>query len=65
MTSRRSGSSESAAANDLTVTKSRQNSVQPDDDDELDLWTVWGELVKNWEVETKKRPNYVKVVGCD
>uniref|UniRef100_A0A915HTX3 Uncharacterized protein n=1 Tax=Romanomermis culicivorax TaxID=13658 RepID=A0A915HTX3_ROMCU len=30
--------------------------------DELDdLWATWGDLVKNWEVEVKKRPHYIKV----
>lgn len=26
-----------------------------------DLWTIWGNLVKNWDVEFKKRPQYIKV----
>uniref|UniRef100_A0A158R5Y9 Rab-GAP TBC domain-containing protein n=1 Tax=Syphacia muris TaxID=451379 RepID=A0A158R5Y9_9BILA len=40
--------------------KSRQNSVQPDDDEDLDLWAIWGDLIKNWEVESRRRPNYIK-----
>uniref|UniRef100_A0A0N5BNS3 Rab-GAP TBC domain-containing protein n=1 Tax=Strongyloides papillosus TaxID=174720 RepID=A0A0N5BNS3_STREA len=38
----------------------RQNSCHLDDEDNIDLWTVWGNLVKNWEYEMKKRPNDVK-----
>uniref|UniRef100_A0A0N4ZT62 Rab-GAP TBC domain-containing protein n=1 Tax=Parastrongyloides trichosuri TaxID=131310 RepID=A0A0N4ZT62_PARTI len=38
----------------------RQNSCHLDDDDNIDLWTVWGNLVKNWDHEMKKRPNDVK-----
>lgn len=31
-------------------------------DESEDLWTIWGNLVKNWDVEFKKRPQYVKVI---
>jgi hypothetical protein len=34
-----------------------------EDDDEIDMWTVWGDLVKNWPAEMKKRPAYIKVGG--
>ncbi|CAG9539905.1 unnamed protein product [Cercopithifilaria johnstoni] len=40
--------------------KSRENSVPAEDDEDLDLWAIWGNLVKNWEVEIRKRPNYIK-----
>ncbi|VDM20877.1 unnamed protein product, partial [Wuchereria bancrofti] len=40
--------------------KSRENSVPVDDDEDLDLWAIWGNLIKNWEVEIRKRPNYIK-----
>lgn len=42
-------------------TKSRENSVPVEDDEDLDLWTIWGNLIKNWEMEIRKRPNYIKV----
>uniref|UniRef100_A0A1I7ZJC2 Rab-GAP TBC domain-containing protein n=1 Tax=Steinernema glaseri TaxID=37863 RepID=A0A1I7ZJC2_9BILA len=57
VTSRKSGSSSSNVGND---SPSRHNSCHPDDDENLDLWTIWGDLVKNWETELRKRPNYVK-----
>ncbi|KAH7728212.1 Protein TBC-4 [Aphelenchoides avenae] len=66
VTSKRSeGSSESNAgggspARSYGVNDSRHGSCQPDDEENLDLWTVWGNLIKSWEVEMKKRPNYVK-----
>jgi len=31
-----------------------------EDDENIDLWTIWGNLVKSWEIEMKKRPNCVK-----
>ncbi|VDM99778.1 unnamed protein product, partial [Thelazia callipaeda] len=45
--------------------KSRENSVPAEDDENLDLWAVWGSLIKNWETESRKRPNYIKeLVRC-
>ena len=40
----------------------RANSLQPtiEDDENLDLWTVWGNLVKSWELEWRRRPGCVK-----
>ncbi|KAI1724536.1 rab-GTPase-TBC domain-containing protein [Ditylenchus destructor] len=29
-------------------------------DENIDLWTVWGNLIKSWECEMKRRPNCVK-----
>uniref|UniRef100_A0A915Q789 Rab-GAP TBC domain-containing protein n=1 Tax=Setaria digitata TaxID=48799 RepID=A0A915Q789_9BILA len=40
--------------------KSRENSVPAEDDEDLDLWAIWGNLIKNWETEIRKRPNYIK-----
>ncbi|VDN58396.1 unnamed protein product [Dracunculus medinensis] len=59
----KSGSSSSGAHTDVTGTRSsesRQNSVQPEDDEDLDLWALWGNLIKNWETESRKRPNFIK-----
>ncbi|CAJ0955365.1 unnamed protein product, partial [Mesorhabditis belari] len=39
----------------------REQSVQPEEEEE-DLWTVWGDLIRNWEYEVKKRPNYIKAL---
>ncbi|PAV83562.1 hypothetical protein WR25_10845 [Diploscapter pachys] len=36
-----------------------RESIPPEEEEE-DLWTVWGELVRNWEVEAKKRWPYIK-----
>uniref|UniRef100_A0A914WGV7 Rab-GAP TBC domain-containing protein n=1 Tax=Plectus sambesii TaxID=2011161 RepID=A0A914WGV7_9BILA len=56
-----SGSGGPRAPDSPSSSKSRQNSVQPDEaDEDLDLWAVWGSLVKNWQVEYKKRPSYIK-----
>ncbi|VDM41016.1 unnamed protein product [Toxocara canis] len=63
VTSRKSGSSSSGGHLETASprsSKSRQNSVQPEEDEELDLWAVWGDLVKNWETESRKRPSYIK-----
>ena len=49
--SRRSGSSGSPKARDST----------PAEEEEEDLWTVWGELIRNWDQEVKKNPQYIKV----
>ncbi|KAL3122713.1 hypothetical protein niasHT_010275 [Heterodera trifolii] len=40
----------------------RNNSLHPtiEDDENLDLWAVWGNLVKSWDTEMKRRPNCVK-----
>ncbi|KAK0402201.1 hypothetical protein QR680_016201 [Steinernema hermaphroditum] len=57
VTSRKSCSSSSNLGGD---SPSRHNSCHPDDDENLDLWTIWGDLVKSWEIELRKRPNYVK-----
>ncbi|KAF7638887.1 Rab-GAP TBC domain-containing protein [Meloidogyne graminicola] len=40
----------------------RSNSLQPtvEDDEDFDLWTIWGNLIKSWEFEWKRRPNCVK-----
>uniref|UniRef100_A0A915M798 Rab-GAP TBC domain-containing protein n=1 Tax=Meloidogyne javanica TaxID=6303 RepID=A0A915M798_MELJA len=40
----------------------RSNSLQPtvEDDEDFDLWTIWGNLVKSWELEWKRRPSCVK-----
>ncbi|CAI4223700.1 unnamed protein product [Auanema sp. JU1783] len=48
--SKKSGSSGSPKARDTS----------PTEDEEEDLWTVWGELIRNWEYEVKKRPQYIK-----
>ncbi|UMM39010.1 hypothetical protein L5515_016236 [Caenorhabditis briggsae] len=37
----------------------REHTHSPEEDEE-DLWSVWGELILNWEVEVKKRPNHIK-----
>lgn len=49
--SKRSGSSGSPKARDST----------PAEEEEEDLWTVWGELIRNWDQEVKKKPQYIKV----
>ncbi|VDN38601.1 unnamed protein product [Gongylonema pulchrum] len=60
----RTGSSSSGSAPTDSFSprsnKSRENSVPAEDDEDLDLWAVWGNLIKYWEVESKKRPNYIK-----
>ncbi len=30
-------------------------------EDDIDLWSVWGHLVKNWEFEYKRKPQYIRV----
>lgn len=49
--SKRSGSSGSPKARDTT----------PSEEEEEDLWTVWGELIRNWDLEVKRKPQYIKV----
>ncbi|CAB3400840.1 unnamed protein product [Caenorhabditis bovis] len=39
--------------------KGARESTPPEEDEE-DLWSVWGELIHNWDVEVKKRPNNIK-----
>lgn len=36
------------------------NNNADEDEENIDLWTVWGNLIKSWEVEMKRRPNCVK-----
>uniref|UniRef100_A0A183BKM7 Rab-GAP TBC domain-containing protein n=1 Tax=Globodera pallida TaxID=36090 RepID=A0A183BKM7_GLOPA len=47
---------------DVGHSLARNNSLQPtiEDDENLDLWAVWGNLVKSWDTEMKRRPNCVK-----
>lgn len=55
VSSRKSGSSSSVGGR-------KENSAPPADaDEDEDLWSVWGELIRNWELEVKKRPAYIKV----
>uniref|UniRef100_A0AC34F0E6 Rab-GAP TBC domain-containing protein n=1 Tax=Panagrolaimus sp. ES5 TaxID=591445 RepID=A0AC34F0E6_9BILA len=61
----RTASSDSPARSVGDASSSRNGSTcqqpSPDDEDEqIDLWTIWGNLVKSWEIEMKKRPNCVK-----
>ncbi|KAI6243994.1 Ecotropic viral integration site 5-like protein [Aphelenchoides fujianensis] len=54
--SRKSGGSSSESAG-------RSGSVHPaceEDKNEVDIWTTWGNLVKSWESEMRKRPTCVK-----
>ncbi|CAD6185217.1 unnamed protein product [Caenorhabditis auriculariae] len=51
LTSRKTGSSGSR--------KGAREPTPPEDDEE-DLWSVWGELIRNWEFEVKKRPTHIK-----
>uniref|UniRef100_A0AC35TJM7 Rab-GAP TBC domain-containing protein n=1 Tax=Rhabditophanes sp. KR3021 TaxID=114890 RepID=A0AC35TJM7_9BILA len=66
VTSRKSGSvsselnTETDSPTRSSSEGSRQNSCPLDDDDNIDLWTVWSNLIKSWDYEMKKRPNDVK-----
>lgn len=55
----------SAAEHLNRIQVSSCNSSCPPQDDEdaenIDLWTVWGNLIKSWESEMKRKPNCVKV----
>lgn len=33
----------------------------PPFDEETDLWSEWGVIVKNWEAESKKRSQHIRV----
>ncbi|PIO75480.1 TBC domain protein [Teladorsagia circumcincta] len=55
-TSRKSGSSDSA--------RGGEPSPAPEDDDE-DLWSVWSDVIRNWEHEIKKNPATIKVIQRD
>uniref|UniRef100_A0A1I7XD47 Rab-GAP TBC domain-containing protein n=1 Tax=Heterorhabditis bacteriophora TaxID=37862 RepID=A0A1I7XD47_HETBA len=52
VTSRKSGSSGSPKTREST----------PPEEEEEDLWTIWGEVIRNWENEVKKRPQYIKAL---
>ncbi|CAJ0582942.1 unnamed protein product, partial [Mesorhabditis spiculigera] len=56
VTSKKSGGSSGS-----TGGGKREQSVQPEEEEE-DLWSIWGELIRNWEYEVKKRPNYIKAL---
>jgi hypothetical protein len=56
--SKRSGGESSSGSNPSQV-------VRQECDEDVDLWTVWSNLVKSWESEMKKRPNCVKVSSFD
>nr|CAD2158548.1 unnamed protein product [Meloidogyne enterolobii] len=45
----------------------RSNSLQPtvEDDEDFDLWTIWGNLVKSWELEWKRRPTWQLLSGAN
>lgn len=49
--SRKSGSSGSPKVHEPSFTE----------DDEEDLWSVWGDVIRNWEQEVKKNPVTIKV----
>ncbi|GMR32167.1 hypothetical protein PMAYCL1PPCAC_02362 [Pristionchus mayeri] len=53
--SRRSGGSSGGSA------PKREASVAAEEEEE-DLWTVWGDLIRNWETEIRKRPAYIKTL---
>lgn len=58
----RQGSSCPAAAVATATSTSRSVAQEEDEDAEnIDLWTVWGNLIKSWECEMKRRPSCVKV----
>ncbi|KAI6173433.1 Ecotropic viral integration site 5-like protein [Aphelenchoides besseyi] len=50
-------SSESNPSNGRSV---HPNCQQDEDDKIVDVWAVWGNLVKSWESEMRKRPTCVK-----
>ncbi|RCN49668.1 hypothetical protein ANCCAN_04292 [Ancylostoma caninum] len=52
LASRKSGSSGSPKGHEPSLAE----------DDEEDLWSVWGEVIRNWEVEVKKNPNSIKTL---
>lgn len=62
--SRKSNDSSDSQNNNNNMTDSNAQSGQFHgqlSSDELDdLWATWGDLVKNWEIEVKKRPHYIK-----
>lgn len=43
-----------------TASRKGGRDATPPDDEEEDLWSIWGELIRNWTVEVKKRPNHIK-----
>uniref|UniRef100_A0A915DNN6 Rab-GAP TBC domain-containing protein n=1 Tax=Ditylenchus dipsaci TaxID=166011 RepID=A0A915DNN6_9BILA len=47
---------------DVASSGRQEEDCQPEDEDdnEVDLWTVWGNLIKSWESEMKRKPNCVK-----
>ncbi|KAF8384823.1 eat-17 [Pristionchus pacificus] len=53
--SRKSGGSSGGSA------PKREASVAAEEEEE-DLWTVWGDLIRNWETEIRKRPAYIKTL---
>lgn len=62
-----SSSQDNSNSNNNNIRKSSSTEQSPaavaaeDDDENIDLWTVWGNLIKSWECEMKKRPNCIKV----
>ncbi|KHJ95371.1 hypothetical protein OESDEN_04682 [Oesophagostomum dentatum] len=52
LASRKSGSSGSPKGHEPSLAE----------DDEEDLWSVWGEVIRNWEVEVKKNPTSIKTL---
>ncbi|KAK5977519.1 hypothetical protein GCK32_020194 [Trichostrongylus colubriformis] len=50
--SRKSGSSDSPRIGEQSL---------PEDDEE-DLWTVWGDVIRNWEQEIKRNPAAIKTL---
>ncbi|KAJ1353052.1 hypothetical protein KIN20_009598 [Parelaphostrongylus tenuis] len=50
--SRKSGSSGSP----------KTHEPSPAEDDEEDLWSIWGDVIRNWELEVKKNPNTIKML---
>ncbi|GMT32799.1 hypothetical protein PFISCL1PPCAC_24096, partial [Pristionchus fissidentatus] len=54
--SRKSGGSSGGSA-----APKREASIAAEEEEE-DLWTVWGDLIRNWETEIRKRPSYIKTL---
>lgn len=53
------GSRKSNSSSESAIIENNSQQQISFDDMQEDLWQVWGDLVKNWEIESKKRPQYI------